>query len=298
VTTAPSGRRVAVACESTACLPPELARRYGVAVVPVPFVFGSQTFLDGVDLEPEAFYARLAASPVPPKTSPPEPGAYLAAWEAVAADAEALVLVTVSGRISTFERSARLAQDLAAERLPRTRVVILDSGSAGMGQGFVALEAARAAAAGLDPDAVCARARAVAQRVDLVVVLDTLRYLARASRIPQVAALVGSLVDLKPIIRVVRGEVQPVARVRTRRRSLDQLAEIVERLAPAGAPLHLAVQHARAPAEAAWLLDRLRARRDCVEEYVTEFTPVMGAYCGPGLVGAAFYPDPAPAAGG
>jgi DegV family protein with EDD domain len=125
------------------------------------------------------------------------------------------------------------------------------------------------------------------------VTLDTLRYLARASRIPQVAALVGSLLDIKPLIRVVQGDIQPLMRIRTRRRSLDQLASLVERLTPSDAPLHLAVQHARAPQEAAWLLDRLRAARRCVESYVTEFTPIMGAYCGPGLVGAAFYPEPA-----
>ena len=287
----PGPRRVGVVCESTACLPPELVERYSITVVPVPFVFGSDTFLDGVDLEPDAFYARLATSPARPKTSPPQPGAYLTAWETAACQAEALVLVTVSATISTFERSARLAQSLAAERLPGTRVVVLDSGSAGMGQGFVVLAAARAAAAGLELERVYDQAQAVARHVNLVVTLDTLRYLASASRIPQVAALVGSLLDIKPIIRVFRGEIQPVTRVRTRRRALDQLVEVVRQLAPAGVPLHLAVQHARASDDAAQVLRRLSSMRECVEAYITEFTPVMGAYCGPGLVGAAFYPE-------
>jgi len=284
-------RRVAVVCESTACLPAELRERYQIEVVPVPFVFGSTTFLDGLDLDADAFYQRLAASSQMPSTSPPEPGAYLAAWQRAAHACPAVLLVTVANGIATFERSARLAQAQAAEQLAGTRVEILDSGSAAMGQGFVAVAAARAAAEGLDLDSVCARARAVARRTNLVVTLDTLRYLARTSRIPQIASIVSSLLDLKPIIRFARGEVHPVARVRSRRRSLQQLVELVGELSPLDQPLHVAVHHARAPVEANWVLARIREQRQLAEAYVTEFTPVMGAYCGPGLVGASFYPD-------
>ncbi len=284
-------RRVAVVCESTACLPGELVQRYAIGVVPVPFMFGSHTLLDGVDLTPAEFYARLEACRVPPRTSPPEPGAYLKAWQVAARDVEALVLVTTAGTIATFQRSANLARSELPTYLPGKRVEILDSGTAGMGQGFVVLAAARAAERGLDLESVYAAAATVARRVDLVVTLDTLRYLARASRIPTVAALAGSVLNVKPIIRLVQGQVEQLGRVHSRRRSLEEVVAAVCRLVPSGAPLHLAVQHARAPSEASWLLDQLRHRRECVEAYIAEFTPVMGAYCGPGLVGAAFHPE-------
>jgi DegV family protein with EDD domain len=126
-----------------------------------------------------------------------------------------------------------------------------------------------------------------------VVALDTLRYLARTSRIPQVAALVSSLLDLKPIVCVDRGEVRPLERVRSRQRSLEHLLGAVGSALPTHAPVHLAVHHARAADAAVWLLDELCRKLNVVESYVTEFTPIMGAYCGPGLVGAAFYPDAA-----
>jgi DegV family protein with EDD domain len=119
--------------------------------------------------------------------------------------------------------------------------------------------------------------------------LDTLRYLARTSRIPRVASIAASILDLKPIIRLAAGEVLPVARVRSRRRSLEQLVETICTLSPPEAPLHVCMHHARARSEADRVLAWLAERRRLKEAYITEFTPVMGAYCGPGLVGAAFY---------
>jgi DegV family protein with EDD domain len=271
-------------------LPVELVERYAITIVPVPFVIDGMTFHDGVDISPEAFYEKLATSSGLPKTSPPEPGAYLDAWRSAGGDCRGILVVTVAGRIGTFERSVRAAESLAHERLPDLDVKVLDSGSAAMGQGFVALAAARAALQGMNLDGVYREAAAVARRVNLVVALDTLRYLARTSRIPQIASIVSSLLDLKPIIRLVDGEVQPLARVRSRQRSLERLVEAICGLAPADRPLHLAVHHARARTEADQLLERLADRRTLAEACVTEFTPVMGAYCGPGLVGAAFYP--------
>jgi DegV family protein with EDD domain len=282
-------RQVGVVCESTACLPVELVEQYAITVVPVPFVIDGTTFHDGVDISPQAFYDRLASSSALPKTSPPEPGAYLEAWQSAGDQRSGVLVVTVAGRIGTFERSVRVAESLARERLPDTRVKVLDSGSAAMGQGFVALAAAQAACKGMDLEGVYREAAAVARRVNLVVALDTLRYLARTSRIPQVASIVSSLLDLKPIIRLADGEVQPLARVRSRQRSLERLVVAICGLAPADQPLHLAVHHARARAEADHVLEQLANRRRLVETWVTEFTPVMGAYCGPGLVGAAFY---------
>lgn len=284
-------RSVAVVCESTCCLPAELIRRYDIGIVPIPFVFGSETFLDGVDITPAQFYDKLAASRTPPKTSPPSPGEYLHAWEESARGVQAVVLVTVDGKISTLQRSALLARDLAPEALPGVRIAIVDSHSAGMGQGFVALVAARAASAGQPLEQVVAAAERVRQRVKMIVTLDTLEYLSRASRIPQVAAFVGGLLAIKPVVQLSGGDIRLLTRVRTRRRSIDELFERVRMAVPAGARLYAAVQHAQAAEEAARFEQRLREAFDCAELFTTEFTPVMGGYCGPGLLGVAFYTE-------
>src|SRR5690349_8045160 len=111
-------RSVGVVCESTACIPPDLVRQYAIQVVPVPFVFGSATFRDGVDLAADRFYDQLEKSSEVPKTSPPEPGAYLQAWQSAGPGCAGILVVTVAGHIGTFERSARVAAAAAAERLP------------------------------------------------------------------------------------------------------------------------------------------------------------------------------------
>jgi fatty acid kinase fatty acid binding subunit len=284
----PTGR-IAIVCESTACLPPELARRYGITTIPIPFTFGNDTFLDGVDITPGEFYARLKATRMPPRTSPPSPGEYLERWAALSHDGRAVMLVTASGTITSFSRSTRLAQELARESLPQARIAIVDSGSAAMGQGFVTLAAARAAAQGADLSRVVAAAERVRDRVEMIVTLDTLEYLARASRIPQVAAWVGGVLAIKPVILFARGDVHQLARVRTRHRSVEQLLlEMRRRIAP-GARVHVAIHHTQAEDEALALRDQVTGEFVCVESYLTEFTAVMGAYCGPGLLGVAYY---------
>jgi DegV family protein with EDD domain len=287
----PASARIAVACESTACLPPSLVERYAIDVVPIPFVFGEETFLDGVTITPREFYAKLEAAPAFPQTSPPSPGEYLRAWRSIAQRADALVLVTASGKITSFSRSTRLAQQMAAEALPNLRVEVVDSGSAAMGQGFVTLAAARAAAAGEPLEQVVAAANDVRQRVQMIVTLDTLEYLARASRIPQVAAFVGSVLAIKPILLFDQGDVIQLGRVRTRQRSIEQLLAQVHQRVPQGARLHATVHHTQAEPEARQLERSIAANFDCAELFVTEFSPVMGAYCGPGLLGVAFFTE-------
>lgn len=281
--------RVAVVCESTACLPPELARDYGIGIIPIPFSFGEEEFLDGVNMSAAQFYERLSTAKTPPRTSAPAPGAYLAAWRSAAAGVDAVVLVTVDSKVSTMQQTALLARGLAQEAFGEVSIAVVDSLSAGMGQGFVALAAARAAADGRSLPEVIAAAEAVSRRVRLVVTLDTLEYLARNARIPQAAAWVGGLLAIKPVVQIAGGDIVLLERVRTRRRAVDALYAQVQKAVPEGVPLHAAVQHARAPEEAAAFAARLDAGFHCSELYISEFTPVMGGYCGPGLLGVAFY---------
>jgi DegV family protein with EDD domain len=286
--------RVAVVCESTACLPPDLARRYGITVIPIPFVFDGQTFLDGLDPHAVDFYSRLSAVRLPPKTSPPSPGAYIEAWRKASAGTGGVVSITVSSRISTLQRSASVAEQMAAEALPRTAVKLIDSGSAGMGQGFVALAAARAALDGAPMEEVLRQAERVRDATTMLVTLDRLDYLARASHLPLVSAL-GSIIPIKPVIQLSGGSLHLVARPRTRERAVAALLDRMVRQAASG-PLHVAVQHAGAADEAGGLEEAIRQRFDCTELYISEFTPVMGGYAGPGLLGVVFYAEPQPQA--
>lgn len=289
-TTQPT-RRVAIVTESACCLPPELVRQYGIGIVPIPYSFGGTTYRDGVDLTPDQFYDLLRRSKTPPHTSPPSPGEYLEVWKHAAARGEDVVSICVDGAISTMRRSTRIAQRLAPDELPGARIRVVDSHSAGMGQGFVALAAARAAARGASLDAVAAEAERVSQRVRLLVTLDTLDYLAQTSRIPQVAAVIGGMLSIKPLFMLGGGDVRVLERVRARKRSIRRLLDHLRTMVPSGARLHAAVQHASAEDEARDLERDIGEQFPCEELYTTAFTPVMGGYCGPGLLGVAFYYD-------
>lgn len=288
---ASAARRVAIVTESTCCLPPDVAQRHGIEILPIPYSLGEAEYRDGVDLTRAQFYELLRTTHAVMRTSPPSPGEYLQAWRHADERGEDILTISVDGSISTMSRSTRLALQLAPSALPQARIQIVDSHSAGMGQGFVALAAARLAATGAPLSAVVAEAQRVASRAQLVVALDTLDYLARSSRIPQVAAIIGGMLSIRPVFAMGASGLHVLARPRTRSRSIARVLEHLRASVPAGARLHAAVQHASAEREARELELAIRADYDCAELYTTEFTPVMGGYCGPGLLGVAFYHD-------
>jgi DegV family protein with EDD domain len=159
-----------------------------------------------------------------------------------------------------------------------------------MGQGFVVLEAARAAATGATLDKVVSHAEEVASKVDLFFTLDTFEYLYRGGRIGGAATLMGTVLKIKPVLCLNDGQVEVFAKPRTRRRAIRLvLREMAERIGLH--PIHVAVIHADVPEEAEDLLQRVAERFNCVELYIAEFTPVMGIHTGPGVLGVVYYAE-------
>ncbi len=294
-----TGASVAVVTDSTACLPPDLVKRYGIGIAALNLVVDGRSYRDGIDITSQQFYQLLQRSQHPPTTAPSSPGLYLELFKQVSGGERPIICITVSPAFSSMHESARAAAELAREQLPRVRITVLDSGTAAMAQGFVVLEAARAAAAGCDLEGVLARAQAVKPRVRLFAMVDTLAYLARSGRVPRAAAWVSHLLQIKPIIQLLPGGgVSLAQRTRTKSRAIKRLLGLVEEAA-GGQPIHAAVMHANVPEEAVRLQAQLAERLRCLELYLTEFTPAMGAHTGPGLLGVAFYPhfDADPRAG-
>lgn len=281
---------IAIVTDSTACLPPELVERYGIEVVPVNIMFGGRTFTDSMREDTGAFYELLRRSPDRPTTAAPSPGAYIEAIGRAARHADAVLCVTVSRQFSAMYGSARQAIAMVQAESPTLDVRLLDSRNAAMAQGFIVLEAARAAGAGGSMDAVVARAEAMTSQVTLLAMLDTLAYLARSGRVPRAAAWAAGVLQVKPIVRFSASGIKLVARSRTRPRAVEQLGRQIERMAH-GRTVHLAVHHANATADAEALVMRLTPRLSLAEIYVTEFTQVMGVHTGPGLLGLAFWAE-------
>ena len=284
----PQNPRVAVVVDSAASLPENLARDAGVYVVPMSLELEGKTFLDGRDLAPAQFYRMLRESRALPKTSAPSPSRFLDAFKAAAELVPSVLCLTVSPRFSSSFEAARTAVGEAEETLPDLEIALLDSESAAGGQGLIALEAARAAESGRSLLEVVAEVRNIIPRVRLVAFLDTLQYLWKGGRVPGIAYMATSVLRIKPVFELSEGEVRSVARPRTTRRATQRLLDLMrERVGEA--PVHAMVLHADAPAEAEQLRQTVDDQFYCQELRVGEFSPVMGAHTGPGLLGIAFW---------
>ncbi len=279
---------VAIVTDSTACIPADLAAQYGIEIVPVHLIFGGRTFVDSLTVDTREFYELVAKSGDRPTTAAPSPGMFLEAIRRAAGRADAVLCITVSAQFSAMYDAARQAIEIAKAEAPGADIRLLDSRNAAMAQGFVVLEAARAAAAGASIDDVAAHAEAMTGRVTLLAMLDTLSYLARSGRVPRAAAWAAGMLQVKPIVRFSAAGIKLAARTRTRQRALERMVSILAEQT-AGRPTHLAVHHANAPSDADHLLASVRQRLDIVESYTTEFTQVMGVHTGPGLVALAWW---------
>lgn len=279
---------VAIVTDTTSCLPPELAERYSIEVVPVNIIFGGRTFNDSMRTDTSEFYDLLRRSNEKPTTAAPSPGAFAAAIRRAASGADAVLCITVSAQFSAMYDSARQAIELVRAETPALDVRLLDSRNAAMAQGFTVLEAARSAAGGATIDAVAARAEEMTGRVTLLAMLDTLTFLARSGRVPRVAAWAAGMLQVRPIVRFDPSGIHLAGRTRTREKALEKLLSILTEIT-AGRRTHLAVHHAGASGDGERLAAEAGRRIDLAECWVTEFTQVMGVHTGPGLVGLAFW---------
>jgi fatty acid kinase fatty acid binding subunit len=274
---------VAIVTDSAANLPAELVGELGIHVVPMHLTFGDGTYRDGLDLAPSDFYRRLLDGREVASTSTPSPGDFLEAYRG-AGDGE-ILCVTIASSMSGASHEARLAGDSFDGR-----VEVLDSGSVSMGEGFVAVEAARAVRSGALLSEAAVRATEVAERSGLFATADSFEFLRRSGRVTKLQAYAATMLDIKPVFGLRNGEIYPVARPRTRRRALERVVE--EALAAiAGRPVHLAAIHAAALEGAQALIERIASETKVVERFVLEVTPVLGVHTGPGAVGLAFFCD-------
>lgn len=280
--------KIAVVTDSAACLPPALVKQYGIRVVPFDLIWGDRVFQDGVDLTAAEFYERLQRSDVLPTTSQPSVGEFLKVYQSLVGTCDGVVSIHVPATLTGTVRTAQLA----AQEVPELPIRVLDCGTAVMAEGFVVLEAARAAEKGADLDAVIRVAEEMSVRVRLYAILSTLTFLARSGRVPAVAAMLGTALQIQPVFTIRQGKVDIIASVRTNGRAIERILERMKGDAR-GRPVHAAVFHAGILDDALALHETVADRFDCVELYVTEFTPVMGAHTGPGVLGVAFWADEA-----
>jgi DegV family protein with EDD domain len=277
---------VRVVTDSTAYLPTDLAEASGLRVVPLTVTVSGRDGREGIEVSPADVAAALAERRVTVTTSRPAPAEFGQAYqELLDAGATGVVSVHLSARLSGTYSSAVLA---AAEF--GDRVAVVDAATAGMGVGFVAMAACRAAGRGEDVAAVRAAALAAAAHTHTLFYVDTLEFLRRGGRISAASALLGTALSVKPILHVVAGEVVLREKVRTAGRGLARLVELAAEVAD-GSDVDIAVQHLgaadRATALHRALLERLAGQVRAA--YVSEVGAVVAAHTGPGVIGLAVH---------
>lgn len=283
-------RSVAVVTDSSACLPSEEVERLEIGVVPIVLIWDGQELRDGRDISGAEFWRRLATEPELPTTSTMAPGDYLAAFEPAAEWAQAAVCVCIPRSLSTMAEAAIVAGDAIADKMP---VRVLEAGGAGMAAGFPALHAARAASSGASVDEVAQTAKHVASHSAIVAVLDSLAYVARSGRVPGVVARVADAVPSTFVLRLKDGSVGIRARFGSRQRAVRGLVRQLAKDAQGASYVGVAVHHGADEAEAHELAEHVRREISPDDLFVTNFTPVMGAHVGPGIIGLGYCTLPA-----
>ena len=286
-------RGAAIVVDSAASVPDDFAADPMTFVVPTLLRVGDETFRDGMDISSAEFYGMMRRdSSAEFGTSAPTPGAFLDAFRAAADIYESIACIAVSDRFSSTIKSAQIALKRFEAERGGFDVRIVDSRSAAGGEGLVAWEALKAARGGASAAEVEARAIAVRERVSLLACVDTLRYLRRSGRVSALASAAVSVFDIKPIFELRHSRVDAVARPRTGARAVSRMVRLMsERVGEGRRVRGAAIMRADADERAAALKAAVESEFVCDELFESEFTPVMGAHIGPGVVGVAFWSE-------
>jgi DegV family protein with EDD domain len=274
---------VAIVTDSTADLPLELAKARSVTVVPLTLNFDGRSLLDGVDITPAEFYRRLPQASTHPTTSQPSPGSFAETYKTLLKDHDSVVSIHISEKLSGTVASARQAADMTDPK----RIHVIDSELVSMSLGLVTLAASALAGKGAEAETIEAKVLAMRPHVQTYFSVATLEFLRRGGRIGRASALLGSVLQVKPVLCIRDGLVTPLERVRTFERALNRIVELTRQV-DRGKGVCIIVGHADAEADA----ERVSRELEPIAEtlMIQPLGPVVGAHAGPGVVGVGCYP--------
>jgi DegV family protein with EDD domain len=284
---------VAIVVDSLACLTKELVEKHKITIAPLPISAGGKIYRDWVDITPSQAYELFLKDPNSFQTAGASPGSFLDAYREASKRAKNILCITVSAGLSGANEAALKAREHIKKELPRLSIEVLDSRTATAAEGFVALAAARAAAAGKSLAEVVEVAREMKEKVTWVVFLDTLKHVYRTGRIPKAAARAGSMLNIKPILTMsptTSGLIRFTGAALTKGGGIERMLKIVKSKV-GQSPVHMAVMHAYAPADAEKIKERVASEFNCAELWISEFSPLMGYATGTGTLGLAFYKE-------
>jgi len=281
---------VAVLTDSCASIPDDLIEQLNIEVVSYYIHRGKEIIRDLVDMTREEFFGWMPTAKELPKSATPGPGDYLAAFRRLAERAREVVTVCMTSVGSGAYQAATVAKEIAASELPDLHIEVIDTLQVAVCHGWSAIEAARAALAGASLEKVAETAREVARKSTMIQTADTLRYLYMGGRIGRATHMVGTLLNIKPLIGMEEGVITPLGQARSRRQAHRKMVDIMADKVGLGARIKIGYVHAIALEEVEKLRRIVEPKFDCQESYVTELSMALGVHTGPGTVGLGFFP--------
>jgi DegV family protein with EDD domain len=277
---------IRIVTDSTCEAPPELLTHPLVTVVPLYVIFGQESFRDNIEITREQFWERLPKSDKLPTTSQATPAQFDVPFRTFTDAGDSVVAITLSAKLSRTYESALLAKESLAGR----PIHVVDSKSISVGQGLMVQQAVDMASAGASSAEIVARLERMRDEIRLFFTLQTLEYLQRGGRIGKAQAFMGTLLQFKPLLSIVEGEVHPAARVRSMSKAIETMEDLLaQQLSARGARVRIGVTHADSPTAASEIAATLTKRFDTPNVFTCTLGPVIGTHVGPGTVGAAVY---------
>lgn len=275
---------IVILTDSASDIEASLRQSLGIIAVPLKVIFGSETYIDGVTLTSNAFFEKLTKSDVMPTTSQPSPLDFVEAYKLIVrkyGEDVQIIGIMLSAALSGTYQSAIIAKSMMENDID---ITVIDSKKASFIHGIVCVEAARAAKEGKNKQQILDMIERLLDEVQVYFIVDTLEYLQKGGRIGKASAMLGALLNIKPILTLEPGgTVTSFDKVRGTKKALARVTETLQEYAQ-GQPVKMAVLHGAAPEEGAAWLEKLKQEFNIVESYCTEIGPVVGAHVGPGLL--------------
>ncbi len=277
--------RIALVSDSTFDMAAGWSRWPRMHIIPIHIRFGETFYREGIDIDEATFYQRVDAEQSIPKTSQPNPSEFAELYRSLAADYDAVISMHVTAKLSGTYQSAVTAANMVKDEIA---VYPFDTAAGSAASGFMADEAFDLIDAGASPQEVLARLETIRQRIHLFLTPDNLKYAVMSGRISAIGSVVASLLDIKPIIELIEGELIPGERVRTRKKAIKRMVAQV-RQSVEDRPVRVAAVHAQAPEEAAKLLDEARRQLNAIQAITTTLATSVAVHLGPGTIGLVAY---------
>ena len=274
-----------IVADTTCGLPRQMLQERGIPLIPQVVTFGEQSYHDDKDLDTATFLSRLKASPTLPKTAAPEPALYFPIFEEARRNAESVIVVAPTGKASGTVRSAQTA----AQEFTDVDIRVVDTQTVSCNLGSLVLVADAMAKTGCCADEIVAKLNDMIPRGRLYFLVDTLEYLAKGGRIGGAKKLLAELLEIKPILQVKNGQIEPFEQNRTKRRALARLFEVVTEKCKGGSDSHLCMLHVEAEKEAELMVAELKTRVPVTHIPIYELPPAIVVHAGPKAMGVGFF---------